>query len=151
MLNRSASLAMSTCVLKALPGKLDIKRHSPSILYITDPRTTHCSTRKSPQEQPTAAPGRVPKNNPLQHQEESPRTTHCSTRKSPQEQPTAAPGRVPKNNPLQHQEESPRTTHCSTRKSHKTMTCILASPLRNEFDFWKVHGIMNTSGLLQSK
>ena len=23
--------------------------------------------------------------------------------------------------------------------------------LRNEFDFWMVHGIMNTSGLLQSK
>ena len=23
--------------------------------------------------------------------------------------------------------------------------------LRNEFDFWKVHGNMNTSGLLQSK
>ena len=34
MLNRSASFAMSTHVLKALPGKLDIKRHSPSILYI---------------------------------------------------------------------------------------------------------------------
>ena len=34
MLNHSASLAMSTSVLKALPGKLDIKRHSPSILYI---------------------------------------------------------------------------------------------------------------------
>ena len=34
MLNRSASLAMSTSVLKALPGKLDIKKHSPSILYI---------------------------------------------------------------------------------------------------------------------
>ena len=34
MLNCSTSLAMSTCVLKALPGKLDIKRHSPSILYI---------------------------------------------------------------------------------------------------------------------
>ena len=34
MLNRSASLAMSTSFLKALPGKLDIKRHSPSILYI---------------------------------------------------------------------------------------------------------------------
>ena len=33
MLNRSVSLAMSTSVLKALPGKLDIKRHSPSILY----------------------------------------------------------------------------------------------------------------------
>ena len=36
MLNRSASLAMSTSVLKALPGKLDIKRHSPSILYLTN-------------------------------------------------------------------------------------------------------------------
>ena len=36
MLNRSASLAMSTSVLKALPGKLDIKRHSPSILYLFD-------------------------------------------------------------------------------------------------------------------
>ena len=31
----SASLAMSTSVLKALPGTLDIKRHSPSILYIS--------------------------------------------------------------------------------------------------------------------
>ena len=36
MLNRSASLAISTRVLKALPGKLDIKRHSPSILYKND-------------------------------------------------------------------------------------------------------------------
>ena len=36
MLNRSASLAMSTSVLKALPGKLDIKRHSRSIPYIWD-------------------------------------------------------------------------------------------------------------------
>ena len=34
MLNRSASLTMSTSVLKALPGKLDIKRHSPGILYV---------------------------------------------------------------------------------------------------------------------
>ena len=34
MLNRLASLPMSTSVLKVLPGKLDIKRHSPSILYI---------------------------------------------------------------------------------------------------------------------
>ena len=25
-----------------------------------------------------------------------------------------------------------------------------ANQLRNEFDFWNVHGIMNTSGLLQS-
>ena len=31
----SKSLTMSTSVLKALPGKLDIKRHSPSILYIS--------------------------------------------------------------------------------------------------------------------
>ena len=37
MLNRSASLAMSTSVLKTLPGKLDIKRHSSSILYIIIP------------------------------------------------------------------------------------------------------------------
>ena len=35
MLNCSASLAMPTSILKALPGKLDIKRYSPSILYIT--------------------------------------------------------------------------------------------------------------------
>ena len=34
MLNRLASLPMSTSVLKALPGKLDIKRHSSGILYI---------------------------------------------------------------------------------------------------------------------
>ena len=34
MLNLSACPAMSTSVLKALPGKLDIKRHSPSILYL---------------------------------------------------------------------------------------------------------------------
>ena len=27
-----ASLAMSTSILKALPGKLDIKRHSPTVL-----------------------------------------------------------------------------------------------------------------------
>ena len=30
---------MSTSVLKALPGKLDVKRHSPSILYF--PGHTH--------------------------------------------------------------------------------------------------------------
>ena len=34
MLNCPASLVMSTSVIKALPGKLDIKRHLPSILYI---------------------------------------------------------------------------------------------------------------------
>ena len=40
MLNRSASLAMSTSVLKALPGKLDI--NSPSILYIHARRLILC-------------------------------------------------------------------------------------------------------------
>ena len=35
LVESSASLAMSTSVLKALPGKLDIKRPSPSILYIS--------------------------------------------------------------------------------------------------------------------
>ena len=34
MLNLLASLAMSTSVLKALPGKLDIKRLSPSMLDV---------------------------------------------------------------------------------------------------------------------
>ena len=36
MLNRSASLAMSTSVLKALPGKLDIKEtHLVFLIYLT--------------------------------------------------------------------------------------------------------------------
>ena len=39
-----ASLAMSTSVRTALPGKLDIKRHSPSILYIFDVK--HWDTNK---------------------------------------------------------------------------------------------------------
>ena len=34
MLTGSASLLMSAIILKALPGKLDIKRHSPSLLYV---------------------------------------------------------------------------------------------------------------------
>ena len=34
MLNHSASLAMSTSILKALFGKLDIKRHLPHNLHI---------------------------------------------------------------------------------------------------------------------
>ena len=34
MLNRSAEPLDSTSVLEALPGKLDIKIHSPSILYV---------------------------------------------------------------------------------------------------------------------
>ena len=36
MLNLLASITMSTSILIALPGKLDIKRHSPSILYFLD-------------------------------------------------------------------------------------------------------------------
>ena len=54
MLNRSTSLAMSTSVLIALPGKLDIKRHSPCILYFhipcvdTEDKNSHkSSTRKN--------------------------------------------------------------------------------------------------------
>ena len=50
MLSRSASLAMSTSVLKALSGKPDIKRRSPRILYISDtqngtnpPNTLYCA------------------------------------------------------------------------------------------------------------
>ena len=35
MLNHSTNLTMSTSDLKALPGKLDIKRHSPSVLYLS--------------------------------------------------------------------------------------------------------------------
>ena len=37
MLNRLANLPMSTSVLKAMPGKLDIERYSPSILYTYEP------------------------------------------------------------------------------------------------------------------
>ena len=47
MLNRLASLAMSTSVLKALPGKPDIKRHSPSILYISASLTMSTSVLKA--------------------------------------------------------------------------------------------------------
>ena len=43
----SASLAMSTSVLKALPGKLDIKRHSPSILYVSANLTMSTSVLKA--------------------------------------------------------------------------------------------------------
>ena len=35
MLNRSACLAMSTSLLKAEPGKLDIKRREPGIFYLS--------------------------------------------------------------------------------------------------------------------
>ena len=41
MLNRSASLAMSTSIPKALPCKFDIKRHSPSILYVLGLKLWH--------------------------------------------------------------------------------------------------------------
>ena len=42
MLNCSANLAMSTSVLKALPGKLDIERHSPSNLYLSVTSHINC-------------------------------------------------------------------------------------------------------------
>ena len=42
MVNCLASLVMSTSVLKALPGKLDIKRHSPSILYLSVTSHINC-------------------------------------------------------------------------------------------------------------
>ena len=51
MLNCSASLAMSTSVLKALPGKLDIKRHSPSILYLSYRMTLEEERQDIPGEQ----------------------------------------------------------------------------------------------------
>ena len=50
MLNRSASLAISTSVLKALPGKLDIKRHSPSILYILEIQIDHTTAERETRE-----------------------------------------------------------------------------------------------------
>ena len=41
MLTHSASLAMSTSILKAFPGKLDIKRHPDTLysLYLQEPAT----------------------------------------------------------------------------------------------------------------
>ena len=44
-----ASLAMSTKVLEVLPGKLDIKRHSPSILYIYGKISPCCDKVRSNQ------------------------------------------------------------------------------------------------------
>ena len=48
--------------------------------------------------------------------------------------------------------------HKKQTKDHHVLKCSsdsksleLAIYLRNEFDFWNVHGSMNTSGLLQSK
>ena len=52
MLNRSASLAMATSILKALIRKLDIKRHSPSILSIYRPQR---EKKKSQQRRKPAA------------------------------------------------------------------------------------------------
>ena len=43
MLNRSTSLAMSTSVLKALPSKLDIKKHSPRIYIRKQFHKSGCS------------------------------------------------------------------------------------------------------------
>ena len=43
------SLAMSTSVLKALPGKLDIKRRSPGILYLYPLDCWNCLGREKPE------------------------------------------------------------------------------------------------------
>ena len=51
MLNRSASLGMSTSVLKALPGKLDIKRREHGILYFSSILSEIIPNKKSNQEQ----------------------------------------------------------------------------------------------------
>ena len=37
------------------------------------------------------------------------------------------------------------------QKKHEYFVCYKCDLLRNEFNFLKVHGILNTSGLLQSK
>ena len=47
MMNSSASLAVTKSVLKALPGKLDIKRHEPCILYISASLTMSTSVLKA--------------------------------------------------------------------------------------------------------
>ena len=62
MLSRSASLAMSTSVLKALPGKLDIKRNPPSSLYISASLAMSTSVLK-------ALPGKldIKRNSPLEY------------------------------------------------------------------------------------
>ena len=52
MLNRSASLAMSTSVLKALSGKLDIKRHSSSGAEDTERGISFGSKSELDQEMP---------------------------------------------------------------------------------------------------
>ena len=47
LMNRSASLVISTSILKALPGKLDIKIHSPSILYVSESLVMSTSVLKA--------------------------------------------------------------------------------------------------------
>ena len=46
---------------------------------------------------------------------------------------------------------------CLSNNECSVMECVtpwltrMVTYLRNEFNFWNVHGIMNTSGLVQSK
>ena len=49
MLNRSASLMMSTSVLKALPCNFDIKRHSRSINYVSNQKGKSISIQRANQ------------------------------------------------------------------------------------------------------
>ena len=39
---------------------------------------------------------------------------------------------------------------CKLKRDNSLLTIYSVNYLRNEFNFWNVHGIMNTSGLLQS-
>ena len=70
MFNSSASLVMSISVLKALPGKLDIKRHSPGILYLLV--TSHIKNSEYDQEISQSKTADNPwhrEEEPLNHQE----------------------------------------------------------------------------------
>ena len=72
MLNRSASLVMSTCILKALPGKLDIKRHEPGILYLQSKEGSSSSVKAEATEtEPNIVQQEEPKSIPMPPKEKS--------------------------------------------------------------------------------
>ena len=54
---------------------------------------------------------------------------------------------------LLKQEEFKKKSFSKIKKTFNRFTIfyLISAHLRNEFNFWKVHGIMNTSGLVQSK
>ena len=123
MLNRSASLPMSTSVLKALPSKLDIKRHSPSILYLLDFFSFIASFIFEPTGTCTIY-------------------GWCSLCYFMAQ--SGARG--------QHLGHLLKYFYYFLNLCrYLTNTLLESIHLRNKFDFWNVHGIMNTSGLWQSK